>query len=74
MTCDKATHVIVSLTEDPVNIYLNISDNGQACNLIEKKDTLGLIILRERALSINGELAIESAEGRGTRIQVVVGK
>jgi signal transduction histidine kinase len=74
VTCDKATHVIVSLTEDPVNIYLNISDNGQACNLIEKKDTLGLIILRERALSINGELAIESAEGRGTRIQVVVGK
>jgi signal transduction histidine kinase len=74
VTCDTATQVVVSLTEDPANIYLSISDNGQACNFTEKKDTLGLIILRERALSINGELTIESAEGGGTCIRVVSGK
>ena len=74
VTCDTATRIIISIKEDAGKIYLTITYNGQVCDIKEKTDTLGLIIIRERALSINGELTIESETGKGTSIHVVVAK
>ena len=70
----KADSVTVSIKEDIEKIYLYIIDNGQGFNVNEHKNTLGLIGLRERALSLDGELLIESQIGKGTTICSVIPK
>jgi signal transduction histidine kinase len=57
---------------------LEIQDNGVGFNVhavdasYEHRGSLGMINMRERAELINGVLHIESAEGSGTTIQVVI--
>jgi signal transduction histidine kinase len=41
------------------------------CNI---KASLGLLGMKERALSIGGELHIETSPGKGTKIILIVGK
>ena len=70
----NASHVTVQLTEDKEKIYLRITDDGKGFDTKIKKNTLGLIGLRERAASINGELSIKSQAGNGTTVLAVVPK
>ena len=70
----KASNVTVTTKEDTQNLYLIITDNGKGFDLSQRKNTLGLIGLRERAVSLNGELHIESTIGKGTIISVVIPK
>lgn len=70
----NATKVNVITREDMYNFYLTIKDNGEGFNTGEKKSTLGLIGLRERVLSLNGELNIDSMIGKGTTINIVIPK
>jgi signal transduction histidine kinase len=57
---------------------LAIEDNGVGFNLgavdatYENRGSLGMINMRERAELINGILHIDSSEGKGTRIHVVI--
>jgi len=68
----KATQITVSTKFSGNKLYLFINDNGKGFDLNQQKNTLGLIGMRERAASINGELNIDSANGRGTSIMVMV--
>jgi signal transduction histidine kinase len=74
MRHSNAGSVTVKLTEDEENIYLRIADDGRGFDTKVKKNTLGLIGLRERAVSINGELRIESELGKGTNVLAVIPK
>ncbi|MEO8174108.1 MAG: PAS domain S-box protein, partial [Sediminibacterium sp.] len=74
MRHSKAKKVEVSITEDAANIYLTISDDGVGFDTNHRKNTLGLVGLRERALSIQGELKIQSEPGKGTRVSVIIPK
>ena len=47
---------------------------GKGFDLKIKKNTLGLIGLRERAVSINGKLSVESQPGKGTTVLAVIPK
>ena len=67
-----ATHVTVSITEKENDLYLCISDNGKGFDTREKKDTLGLIGMRERVFSINGKLKMKSEPGKGTIVCAIV--
>lgn len=66
------------LPEDEQMIFLEIADNGKGfdvngvLNSYEKRGSLGMINLRERAEMINAVLRVQSAPGKGTRIQVVI--
>lgn len=57
---------------------LEISDNGvgfdvaSVMNTYDRRGSLGMINLRERAEQINGLLRIDSAPGKGTRIRVFI--
>jgi signal transduction histidine kinase len=57
---------------------LEISDNGvgfdigRVMNSYDRRGSLGMINLRERADQINGLLKIESAPGKGTRVYVFI--
>jgi signal transduction histidine kinase len=66
------------LPEDEQMIFLEIADNGKGfdvngvLNSYEKRGSLGMINLRERAEMINAALRVQSAPGKGTRVQVII--
>jgi two-component system sensor histidine kinase UhpB len=72
----KAKSVIVSVKNKDNHFILKVSDDGigfksKNCNNI---GSLGLLGMKERALSIGGEIRIESAPGKGTAITLMVNK
>jgi signal transduction histidine kinase len=73
----KAENVWVSLRAiDQELVLLEIRDDGVGFNpetvrrSYDKRDSLGMINMRERAELISGVLRINSSEGKGTRVQV----
>ena len=70
----KAKDILIRTSEDTENLYLTITDNGIGFDQEKKKNTLGLIGLRERAISLHGRLEIESRVGKGTIISAIIPK
>jgi len=75
----QAPHIWVRLKMLRDNLsLLEVEDDGIGFDTsavdasYESRDSLGLINLRERAELVRGVLRIDSAKGRGTRIQVVI--
>lgn len=70
----KCNEVMVSLEITPFNSTLKVSDNGQgfdlgsSMNLYSAGNRLGLVNMRELAISLKGNLQIESKPGRGTEV------
>jgi signal transduction histidine kinase len=75
----QAAHIWVRLKplEEGV-VLLEIEDDGVGFDVgavdstYEKRGSLGLVNIRERAELVNGIPRIDSAEGKGTRIRVVI--
>ena len=75
----QAAHIWVRLKEaEPDFAVLDIEDDGVGFDL-DSVDTsynlrcsLGMLNMRERTELLNGKLKIDSAEGQGTRIQVII--
>ncbi|HEX7395308.1 MAG TPA: GAF domain-containing sensor histidine kinase [Anaerolineaceae bacterium] len=77
----KATLIMVSLeyfVQQPEMALLEIIDNGVGFNVkevlgdYEKRGSLGMVNLQERADLINGLLNIDSLPGKGTRVRVLI--
>lgn len=75
----RAAHIWVRLKRLQKDIcLLEIQDDGVGFDVsavetaYEKRGSLGMVNMRERTELINGLMRIDSAPGRGTRIQVVV--
>lgn len=74
-----AEHIWVrlKLLRDGLSL-LEIEDDGKGFNVTsidaayDNRGSLGMVNMRERSDLLNGVLRIDSAEGRGTRIQVVI--
>lgn len=74
----ESTHIKISLSEVTNSLALNISDNGKGFNVKklnekireEKKFSIGLNSMEERANQLNGEFRIISTVGKGTKIYV----
>lgn len=68
----NATECNINLTHEEKNgryqISLEIRDNGLGFDPITVAKSIGLIGMRERGESINGDLQIDSSAGNGTRI------
>jgi len=69
-----ATHMVVTLESSPDAVIMSIADDGcgfdPAAQRFQAAAHLGLVNMRERAESIGGQLRVESAPGRGTRVIV----
>jgi signal transduction histidine kinase len=69
--------VRLKLLRDELSL-LEIEDNGVGFNVnqvdssYENRGSLGMVNMRERTELVNGMLRIDSAPGRGTRIQVLI--
>jgi signal transduction histidine kinase len=70
----NATVVSVTTEQDEQHYYLTVTDNGKGFDTAIRKNTLGLVGLRERAISLNGTLSIDSMIGKGTTIRVIIPK
>ncbi len=75
----QAAHIWVRLKPlEKCVALLEIEDDGVGFNVgavdstYEKRGSLGLVNIRERAELVNGIPSIDSAEGKGTRIRVVI--
>ena len=70
----KAKNVFVNLSKRGNAIFLSVEDDGigfdqeEAMKISKGKGPLGLIIMRERAIQLNGELTIESQVGKGANL------
>lgn len=69
-----ASSVYVTLLDEGDRICLSVMDNGSGFETSEKRNTLGLLGLRERAISMGGELRIESKQGKGTTVIAYIPK
>ena len=63
---------------EPDLALLEVEDDGVGFDLqatdatYENRGSLGMVNMRERAELINGHLQIDSSEGNGTRIRVLI--
>jgi PAS domain S-box-containing protein len=70
----RASKVTISIEMVDNKIIMVISDNGEGFDIDQQNKGSGLIEMRERAASINGQLTIQSEPGKGTRVCVTVDK
>jgi len=72
----KASNVTVSVKNKGGLFLMVVNDNGIGFNLKDCNNigSLGLLGMKERALSIGGEIRIESSPGKGTKIALMVSK
>jgi signal transduction histidine kinase/ligand-binding sensor domain-containing protein len=68
----RASQVTLNLTYSAGEVMLTILDNGSGFDMAQKPKGIGLRSIRERAESIGGHIVIESAPGKGTRIEVSI--
>lgn len=69
----KATQVLIGLTlYENDFLTLKISDNGQGCEMQNIKKGFGLLSMRQRIRSLDGEFLIETAPQNGMKITVKI--
>jgi signal transduction histidine kinase len=68
----RAEQVTVTVTFDPAETHLMITDDGHGFDPEEPRSGFGLMGLRERAALLGGTVTVDSAAGSGTRIAVTV--
>jgi signal transduction histidine kinase len=69
-----ARKVAVQLTQEDGGVRLAVADDGQGFDFAQARQhaSLGLASMRERVRLVGGRLEIDSAPGRGTRIDAWV--
>ena len=70
----RATEIDVCIEQNDNRLYLRITDNGDGISTYElqKPGGFGLIGMRERIFTLNGELMLETASGIGTTISATI--
>ncbi|QTA82096.1 Histidine kinase superfamily protein [Desulfonema limicola] len=68
----KADNVDVMLTYSYPKAILMVKDNGTGFDIDKRSGGIGLIGMRERAVSIKGQVDIRSEKGRGTTIRIAI--
>ncbi len=74
----RADRAEIEVACRPPDIFLTISDNGKgfavdaAGEAARKTKSLGLKIMQERTAHVHGDIRIESAPGRGTKIHIKI--
>lgn len=72
----EATNVRVDLAHDATQVQLTVQDNGRGFSPraqgLPKKRQLGLIVMRDRAEFLGGQLQLFSEPGRGVRLIVTI--
>jgi PAS domain S-box-containing protein len=70
----QANNASIRIKDIGDEIRLTITDDGKGFDTFNKKHASGLISMRKRAVSINGQLKIQSETGKGTEVSVTINK
>lgn len=70
----QAGKVKIRIEDVADKIVLTIIDDGKGFNVDQQKQTPGLVSMRERAASINGQLTVQSKIGGGTMVCIAITK
>ena len=70
----EARQVEATLERTPGHVVLTVNDNGHGFQPADPRapGSYGLVGLKERALLLGGEVHIDSAPGRGTRVEMTL--
>jgi signal transduction histidine kinase/PAS domain-containing protein len=68
----QATEFVARLLFEPSEIRLELADNGRGFDPARRHDGFGLRGMRERVEAMGGQLTIQSANGNGTAISIVL--
>ena len=70
----KAKSVRIILEVDPDHLLLEIGDDGIGIRSeqVSHKNSLGIMGIRERVLSLNGEVSIQGGNNKGTLLQIKI--
>jgi len=74
----RAKNVFVNLVKKDDKLSLSVEDDGVGFNIdkamktTKGKGPLGLLIMKERAIQLDGEFTIESQPGKGTHVLVEI--
>jgi PAS domain S-box-containing protein len=68
----KATKAIIHLSREQNEIILSISDNGRGCNILKAKEGVGIININSRADFYHGSVVVNSEQGGGFVLKVVL--
>ncbi len=71
----QASEVALSLWQDEATVYLTVQDNGIGFDVGQDENrhgVHGLMIMRERAEAVHGNLHVSSMIGQGTKIEVSI--
>ena len=70
----KARSVTVSVCENEIELFLEISDDGLGISNenIQNGKTLGILGMKERAALLGGKLIIEGTKNKGTLTQLIL--
>jgi PAS domain S-box-containing protein len=63
-----ASRVSIRMTEEKGNMVLTVSDNGRGITEGERRESLGLLGMRERAVMLGGDVTISGVAGKGTTV------
>lgn len=66
----KASHVMIDLRVDSNQLLLKIQDDGIGCSNENRKNGFGLLSMKDRVRSLNGQLKITSELDKGMQIFV----
>jgi len=67
----EASQISVRLARDGDSVVLTVQDNGKGFTMAEREAAgVGIRSMRQRAVAAGGALVIESAPGRGTRVEL----
>ena len=70
----NAKTVTSALTVTPKQILLNVKDDGNGFKNKQKKKTMGLLGMKERAHAIGGTVSIHSKPGKGTEVTIAISR
>jgi len=66
----KATRVEISVASSDRNLFIEVEDNGKGMKA--KRESLGILGIRERLHLLGGSIEFEGRPGRGTRVSMSV--
>lgn len=68
----NANKVDINLNIKGQQLFLSIKDNGQGCDFQQVKTGFGLRGMKERVNSLGGTMQLESPEGKGVLVTVII--
>jgi signal transduction histidine kinase len=67
-----ASKITITIAKSETGVSIQITDNGKGFDVTQTKKGIGLKNMKHRAMELKGQLAIESEQNKGTKINLAI--